>query len=343
MRAEGDQPSIAADVLSGENPELQLLVARGLFPLPPQQLLSLQVALARGSDAEVAEAAEQSLLQVDPKIAANAVAEETASEVIAYFASRPSHPVILEAILRKRAVASELLEVLAGTLPPDLQEILLLRQDAIVGHPEILERLEENPQLSPYASRRIAEYREHLLPRAAKEGPAEPTLPAEVQEAEDDDVVNAVLEARDLPAEGELDESTGLSEAQIRRLTIPVRVKLTRGASRTLRNILIKDKNPMVARAVLYGNALSDSEIELITNSRAVVEEVLEVIGQSRQWTRKYSIVHALVRNPRTPIGLAVRLASRLAVRDLRLLQRDHNVAQAVRSTAARLCRIKRN
>ena len=75
---------------------------------------------------------------------------------------------LIEAILRRRDVPrAVLLAASPAALPPDLQEVLLLRQDAIVEEPAILEALEENPQLSTYTRRRIAEYREHLLPRAA--------------------------------------------------------------------------------------------------------------------------------------------------------------------------------
>jgi hypothetical protein len=54
------------------------------------------------------------------------------------------------------------------------------------------------------------------------------------------------------------------------------------------------------------------------------------------------AIVHALVANPRTPVGIGVRLVPRLSVRELRELSRDRNVSDAVRSTALRLYRIKR-
>ena len=54
-------------------------------------------------------------------------------------------------------------------------------------------------------------------------------------------------------------------------------------------------------------------------------------------------IVHALVKNPRTPVGMAARLLPRLSVRDMEQLAKDRNVANAVRSTAKRLCRMKRS
>ena len=56
---------------------------------------------------------------------------------------------------------------------------------------------------------------------------------------------------------------------------------------------------------------------------------------------RKYRIVRALVANPRTPVGLAVRLTARLSVRDLRSMSRDRNIADPVRAAALRLYRIK--
>ena len=58
----------------------------------------------------------------------------------------------------------------------------------------------------------------------------------------------AVESAREQPASGEVDtEQTKLSEGQIRTLSIPARLKLARGASRSLRAILIRDSNTQVA------------------------------------------------------------------------------------------------
>jgi hypothetical protein len=56
----------------------------------------------------------------------------------------------------------------------------------------------------------------------------------------------------------------------------------------------------------------------------------------------KPGILRSLAANPKTPVAIALRLVPRLSVRDLRELSRDRNIADAVRSTAARLYRIKR-
>jgi hypothetical protein len=86
---------------------------------------------------------------------------------------------------------------------------------------------------------------------------------------------------------------------------------------------------------------MSEDEVAQIASSRSVVDEVLSEISRRRDWINKYKICLSLVKNPRVPVGMAVKLLSRLAVRDLRSLMRDRNVADAVRSGAERLYKIK--
>jgi hypothetical protein len=340
VNEDGSAQSLADNVLSGDNRELQLLIARGMFPLPVEMMIPLQIRLSDISDEEIATAALESLASLDSEIAAPVIANSEQVEVVSYFATRTDQPLLAETVIQHRLIPPLVLSQMAISLSPELQEILLLRQDAILESPSILDRLEENPDLSSYAKRKIGEYREHLLPRQRR-ADSEEVAEAEEAEPTDEEIEEAITWARKEPAKGEMDEVTGLSEAQIRTLPIPVRLKLSRGASRTLRNILVKDKNPMVAVSVMTGNAMGDGEVEMIASSKVVAEEVLETIARSRQWGRRYSIVHTLVKNPRMPAGLAARLVPRLGVRDLRLLSRDRNVSEVVRSTATRLYRIK--
>jgi hypothetical protein len=319
--------------LRGGDRQLQMLAAGGLLPFPPDQLIPLQVELARGADLEVAERARQTLVSIDPRIATHFLDSAAKERELQYFAREASHPLVLERIVRRRDVPRRILVDLARRLPPDLQEILLLRQDAILDEPAILDALSFNPEVSSYSLRRINEYREHLLPRHR--------LRVEEEEIDDEALKAAIEEVRAAPAVGEIDTQTGLSEGQIRLLPVPARLKLARGAPRMLRAILLRDTNAQVALAVVMNNDLSEQEVEQLANNRAVVEEVLEHIAKRRDWIGRYNVMKALVQNPRTPLATAVKLIPRLAVRDLRELSRDRNVPDAVRSTALRLYRIK--
>lgn len=328
-------------VLAGGNKNLQRLAAEGLMPLPPEELIPLQVRLAFGDDAEIAEVARNALGNLEPRIVAEVVRAAAGPEVVEYFALNYAHATVTEAILQRRDAPPQLLCVLAERLPPDLQEILLLRQDVIVEHREVLEALARNPSLSAYSERRIHEYREHLFGEVRKARREAEEVVSE-DEISQEELEQAVEEARAaVPATGEKDETTGLSESQIRSLTPSMRMKLARGASRTLRSILVKDQNPTVACAVLTGSAITDPEIEQISNNRNVVEEVLTIIANRREWIGKYQIMHNLIKNPRTPVPVALRNLPRLSLRDLGQMKADRNVPDAVRQHALRIYRAK--
>lgn len=333
--------SLVDEILSSDRPQVKRLAAEGVLPLPPAELVPLQVRLARGGDAELAAAARESLLALEPEIVVPVLAEGAGPEVLRFFALESREPEVREAVLRRRDAAPDLLVEMARSLEPELQEVLILRQDAIAERPEILDALAENPELAPFVRRRIGEYREHLVGRPREEEPEE-EAEGEPDEASEEELAEAIEKARTVgPVEGEIDVLTGLSESQVRTLPVSARLRLARGAPRGLRSILVRDPNARVALAVLSHNAVSEAEVEQIATLRTVAPEVLETIAHNRQWVRRYAVVAALVRNPRTPVGLAVRLAARLSIRELRAIGRDHNVADAVRSTARRMYRIK--
>lgn len=338
------QASLLEQVRSGADRELQVLAASGLLPLPPEELIPLQVELARGRDAELAERAANALRTVEPRIAGPYLEHQAVEEVLSYFANASSHPGIIEVIVRRRDVPRQVLVALGRRVPPDLQEILILRQDAILEEPGILSALEENPQLSSYTQRRIAEYRQHLLPRERTDSGPVPSLFQPVQEMDDEDLaitLAAMKRAVPVEAPAEIETQTGLSEGQIRMLPVPARLKLSRGASRLLRTILMRDSSVQVALSTLINNAISEQEIEQTANSRSVAVELLEAISKKREWISRYNVAKGLVKNPRTPLPIALKLVNRMSVRDLRDLGRDKNVPDAVRSTSLRLYRIK--
>jgi hypothetical protein len=329
---------LAVQVLSGSSPELQILAAEGLLPMGPEDLVPLQVELTRSAGAMVATRARETLHAMDPRILAPFLASDASESVLAFFAEPGTAASLHEAIIRRRDVPRILLIEMARYVDADLQEVLLLRQDAIVEEPGILDAMEENPRVGAYALRRIAEFREHLVREIVPEAPA---IPGELVEATDEELRVAIEVARHEPAVGDQDEVTGLSEGQIRTLPVGARLRLSRGAPRSLRGLLIRDNHPQVALSTLENNIWSDQEIEQIARSRSVALDVLEAVTKRRDWMRKYPIVLSLVGNPRTPIPSALRLIPQLGARDLRNLSKDRNVSDAVRSQAQRLYRIK--
>jgi len=334
-------------VLESPSSELRRLAALGVAPLPLPELLALQVELTKDGDLAIAEAATKSLAELDPRIVATVVDEGSQIEVVRYFGTRPSHPVIVESILRLRQVPRDLLISMAGSLEEQQQEVLLFRQDAIVEQPAILDALAANPRASSYTLRRIAEYREHLLPRerGASIGGETAELDLDEDDADDEQVARlreefSALE-RQTSSDAELEGLWRSSEIKIRTLPVAVRMKLARGATPLLRRILIRDQNANVALAVLKFSPITEVEVERIALSRVVVDDVLSHISSSKHWIRRYSVVFALCQNPRTPVNVGIRLLPRLSARHLQQLSRDRNVSEAIRARSLRLYRIK--
>jgi hypothetical protein len=125
--------------------------------------------------------------------------------------------------------------------------------------------------------------------------------------------------------------------ARISLMTTSQKLKLALRGNRETRTILIRDTSVMVQRFLVENPRLTDDEIVSIAKSRTIVSEVLAKIARNREWMRNYLVRHALVNNPRTPIGISIGLVSTLQERDLRTLAKSHSVQSAVAATARRI------
>lgn len=124
---------------------------------------------------------------------------------------------------------------------------------------------------------------------------------------------------------------------RIMKMGVKDRVKLGMKGDREARNILIRDPNRLVSTAVVNNPRITEQEVEMIASMRSITEEILRQIAANRQWSRSYSVMHNLARNPRTPMANVLTIMSRLQLRDLNALSKNRNVSDAVRRQALRL------
>lgn len=115
------------------------------------------------------------------------------------------------------------------------------------------------------------------------------------------------------------------------------RVKLAMKGDREARSILIRDSNRVVATGVIKNPRITDQEVEGISAMRTVADEVLRLIALNRAWARSYTIIHNLVRNPRTPIPTVMSTLPRIRTKDLKHLSQNRNVSESARRHALRL------
>jgi hypothetical protein len=112
------------------------------------------------------------------------------------------------------------------------------------------------------------------------------------------------------------------------------RLKAAVKGSKEMRAMLVRDPNKMIAAAVLSSPKITDQEIESIARMTSVSDDVLRIIGQNRAWTKNYSVVVGLVKNPKTPVAMSMNMMQRLNDRDLGQLSLDRNIPEALRIAA---------
>jgi hypothetical protein len=243
-------------------------------------------------------------------------------------------------------------------------EVILINLMRLLRSPFILEALERNLKQTPDIKRRLGEIREEFFEKrnnfipVHRSASEEKALGSEQEESEStalvvysevlrdgDDAASATL--RSLADDGyssfeNMREEDRLSTIQrIAMMTVAERVQTALKGNREERIILIRDSNRLVASAVLDSPKLSDSEVESIAAMKNVSEEVLRMIGSRRDFAKSYTVIHTLVKNPRTPIATSLGLMNRILTNDLRALSRNKNVPEVLRRTAHRQLQIR--
>ena len=159
-------------------------------------------------------------------------------------------------------------------------------------------------------------------------------FPAEIPPVESDESGEPLIdtEPADAEAVGEDDRDTAVQK--LAKMSFSERLKAAIKGTREMRAILIRDANKMIAASVLSSPKLSDNEIESFARMTSVSDDVLRIIGSNRSWTKNYTIVLALTRNPKTPLTMSMNMMARLNDRDLSTLSVDRNVPEALRIAA---------
>jgi len=154
-----------------------------------------------------------------------------------------------------------------------------------------------------------------------------------------DDVSPAAVKAR-MEREGraEKEDQKKLSlMAQIQRLDVGAKSKLARMGDKDVRSILIRESNKQISTAVIENPRMTVQEIETISASRNVSEDILRMISANKDWTKSYAVVLNLVNNPKTPVGISLTFLPRLLTRDVRTLAKSKGVPEVLKITAKKL------
>lgn len=329
-------------------PEVVSTIARGFLPLEQADLIGVLAYLGLSSDAELASTARASLGELPSRAMSEYAANEAIDpEYLVRLMLVSTESLVLEALIRNRAVPDAAVMELARRGEARVQEVIVINQARILRAPDILDALLENPTLTADVRRRVLETREEFFLKQERRRLLEVEEEPEVVDIPLDAIADLLerAEAQDESTEAsslslneveKKDEKTAAIWNRLQFMSVSEKVRLAFRGDRMVRMLLVRDRNRLVASAVMRNPRISEQEVEAIAGMRNVDDEVLRILGTRRDWIGKYNITLTLCRNPKAPIGVVLPFVNRLTLRDLKGLKDDRGVQQVVREAARR-------
>lgn len=348
--------------LANQLPEPMILaLLGGSLPVPPGDYIQAQAhAVLAGS--AFADRALQSFQSMPESLVGGLLLERIQPpaplELVLRF--RRELPV-LEAALLHPDLTAEIVEHAIPDLPGPALDIISNNQVLWLQRPGILDQLEQHPEAEYNLKRRINEFRFEVLKLVPKEVVQERLeILDEVEAGKLDKAWAALpLPKEETPEEREAvmpdvppidpealvkaikdfeGEEVNLSVAKrIARLRTNQKIMLAIKGGKEERTILIRESNRLIQENVMRNGRITEGEVAFIANMRTINDGVLRIITMNREWMKKYTIVKAIVCNPRTPIALAMSNLKRINEFDMKLMQRDKNIPEVLRREAKRV------
>jgi hypothetical protein len=97
---------------------------------------------------------------------------------------------------------------------------------------------------------------------------------------------------------------------------------------------IMRDGDRSLHRFVLRNPGLRMDEITFIAKMTTVAADTLKAIAERREWFQRPEIALALVRNPKTPMPLALQMLQHLAPQDLRRLAKGSSARMPILQAA---------
>jgi hypothetical protein len=150
-----------------------------------------------------------------------------------------------------------------------------------------------------------------------------PGLAAAVERARQAPVTTATAPASGRPAV----VSAG---AKLASASNTEKIQIALHGSRDERMLILRDLNRTLHPYVLKNPNLQLDEVVGIAKMTTVGPELLKSIADRRDWAQKPEVAVALVKNPKTPVGIAVKLLDHVSPAELRQIVKHSSVAEPI-------------
>ena len=347
---------ILTSVQEGNAPQhIREAAAKGALPLSPLELVQIQVFLTEDESEGIRTDATRQLKEIPESTLKNLLAESGCpGEVLSFFTeSAMTRAQLAEPIIFHANLPLEALAKLCARGKADILDLVLTNQERLLAHTQLLDLLTTNPALRTDQQGRIIEMIDRIArlvdePAGGSSEQGKPTTEATAEEQAAAEEMARILDldVGELFAASEIVDGEEFAESEDPQIVGAYQKIITLNAAqkslmairggREERLILVRDSNRIVAMSVLKNPRITDTEVERIAAMRNVSEDVLRGIGRERDWVKHYTVITALIRNPRTPPGTSTNFIPRLQTKDLKNLSKDRNVPELIRRMALR-------
>ena len=296
--------------------ENKLAVCTGGVQIAAPDLAEVLSLLALDPDELVASRARDSILSLPIQNFVEALNREQALEPLFQYAATnlAGKPAVLNAMIKNKSCGAEHLVPIVPHLSTLDIQALMDELERVVDSKDLVSALEKSSSVT-------LEQKAQLNELLSDETPDEAAL---------------ALAAADL----EMDEERRKTLLQqISAMTVAQRVKFAMKGGADARRVLIRDTNKVVQRAVLQSPRLTDQEVEAFASMTNLTDEILRLIGKSRNFRKNYSVVRNLLNNGKAPLDVTMNLLPMLNPMDLKRLTMNKNVPETLRTTAVKLQR----
>jgi hypothetical protein len=311
--------------------EVRTMAARGLIPLSPRDVIKILYILCHDKDEAVQRQADETIRSYSPKIIGTILSGDIEPQIIDYLIRhhREGH-LFVERALTSKNTSDETLTYLASGSNGTVLEALSLNHERLLKSPEILDALIGNPAVKGALRQAMLELADPTV-RERTTGHAA-VLPARTQDGAAPAMDASVKSALTSDNQDDIDEHN--IAARIMQMSVSEKIKFATRGNKEARAILIKDSSKLVVAAVIKSPKITEEEILKIAQNKQANDEAIRIVTLNKEWLKNYAIRVALVHNPKTPPGIAIRLMSYLSKKDLKDLAGSRNVSSLVSSNA---------
>ena len=328
---------------------LRMMAAKSLVPLSPSDMVGALFMLTFDAETNIRETSVKTASGLPDRILAAALRDEAIKPPVLgwMLGLHWKNDNYAEMLVLNATTPDEAVALVSAQCGVRLAEIIGGNQLRILRHEEILRQLALNPSAAGALIDGVCDFgvrsglamsdvpqmqtaRIRLFGPNANDKPPDPGTTADA----------LLMEFSELADEAAppMEEGKRLSFSQrIMKMNIAEKIKLATKGNKEARAILIRDSNKLVAVAVIRSPGLTDGEVLLQAGNKTAQDDVLRVIYNDREWTKKYRVKLALVKNPKVPQAIGMKLMSTLRESDIKVLARDKNVPNIIQMMAKKM------